>query len=273
MTRLARPSTTILAVVLVSLLTTANACDPESLPEEEEVEEPLPELAEDTTDSAQPEESPAADPAGAKLAARMEAGIGTRGTAHVSMRIQGPQVLRIEGDTSYAPKSSASDVRISSPDLGDKPARLILVGDDAFMALPGFTPPGKWFVVPTNNDNFGSLVEAGGAVQLDDFTAGFEEAATEVTPRGEKTLDGQTFEAFQVRIDPDQYLDALGEVPDDVPRNFTVELLLDDQDRPRRMSYDAAGSGVVLDMTKWGEPVDIDAPPKGDRIKLPARFR
>ncbi len=275
MRHLLRRSTVLLTAVFVVLATTAESCDDDSTPAGDAAEEaeaqPVEEAVEESEGESVGETASAEEPG--DLARRIESGVGDSGTAHVAMRIDGPVEMLVEGDTEYGPKVSATDVRISTPDLGEKPARMILADKKAFMALPGVTPKGKWFVIPASSKDFGGLLDAGGSVQMDGFTSGFEDGVAKVTPQGEKSVGGQSYAAYRLRMDPKAYLDAVGESPAGAPKKFGMNLLLDDLDRPRRMSYSVGGNDVVVDFTQWGEPLDIEAPTKGARIALPAPLR
>jgi hypothetical protein len=48
-----------------------------------------------------------------------------------------------------------------------------------------------------------------------------------------------------------------------MPKNLTYDMWLDDQDLLRRMQFEVAGQTVDMSMSKWGEPVSIEAPPAG----------
>lgn len=270
-----RRTATATAAVALAVLTSASGC--ESNPEPEP---PLPEDAgevvqvepEETAETEETEETEGGGgpSTGAELAARMQDGVGKRGSASVRMRVTGPEVLQIQGVTTYGP-DSASDLRISSPDLGGAAARMILVEDEVFVSLPGATQKGTYFRIPTGNRAFSSLVDAGESVGLDDLTDGFEQGVTDVTAQGTRTVDGADFDVFVARVDPAAFDDALGETAEVAA--FDMELLVDEEYRPRRISYEVEDVGVVLDLTDWGKPVAIDPPKAGDVVRLPPQLR
>jgi hypothetical protein len=62
--------------------------------------------------------------------------------------------------------------------------------------------------------------------------------------------------------------DKLGSVPD-VPKTVEADLWLDGQDHVRRFSMDAKGTTVQVDLTKWGESVEVQAPSPKDVVEAP----
>lgn len=267
MGRSATRTTIVAAAVAVAVLASASGCETEPEP-------PLPEDEAGEIVEVEPEEtqgSGGGDPTTpGELAERMQKGIGESGSAQVRMRLTGPEVLQIRGVTTFGP-DSASDLRISSPQLGGRAARMIFVDEQVFVSLPGATQRGKFFRIPTGNRAFGNLVDAGDSARLDGFTEGFEQGATDVTAQGTETVDGTEFDVYVVKIDPAAFDDAPAEAGE--LDAFDMELLVDDEYRPRRVSYDVEDVGIVLDMTDWGEAVDISPPKAGDVVRLPAQLR
>ena len=48
-----------------------------------------------------------------------------------------------------------------------------------------------------------------------------------------------------------------------MPENLTYDMWLDDRDLLCRMQFEVAGQTVDVSMSKWGEPVSVEAPPAG----------
>jgi hypothetical protein len=57
-----------------------------------------------------------------------------------------------------------------------------------------------------------------------------------------------------------------------MPETITYQVWLDGQDRMRRMRLDIQGTRLQIDISDWGEPVDITAPPRSALVKTPPGF-
>lgn len=96
---------------------------------------------------------------------------------------------------------------------------------------------------------------------------------------GEEEIDGVRVHRYDITMKPafvrkklaakaaqaGQELPAGFKVP-----KFTYEIVVDDQNLMRRLSVTTAGTTVGIDMSKWGEPVSVKAPPASKVDELPA---
>ena len=98
----------------------------------------------------------------------------------------------------------------------------------------------------------------------------FEDAIEDFRPVGSARLDGVSTTRYRVTVDSRKVLaNLLG--PDlmaarsalgPLPRTLIYDVWVGEGDNlPRRMTYAVMGNTVVMHLTDWGEPVDIQAPP------------
>jgi len=99
---------------------------------------------------------------------------------------------------------------------------------------------------------------------LEGAVTGFEEAGTE-------TVDGQETTKYVLQVDTKKVFARQGtQLPPgvDVPDTLDYTFWLNDENLPLRIAIDMGGLGTVeMDITGWGEPVDIQAPPANQITK------
>ncbi len=54
-----------------------------------------------------------------------------------------------------------------------------------------------------------------------------------------------------------------------MPETLTYDMWLDDKDLLRRMQFDLSGVKMDMLMSRWGEPVEVQAPPADAIVESP----
>lgn len=200
---------------------------------------------------------------------RLESGMGEEGSAHVALAVKAPSArLDAEGDTTYGPDGSEMRLTMQLPQAGGRKITVLIDDGTAYMSLGGVTPPGKFFKVPANSPALASLNS--GSLSPAESIKGFEAGLERVEHLGPDQIRGEDVEHYELTLDAVKTLEAMGnkQVPGMPPR-LVYDLWLDDQDRMRRATYELSGVQVVMDITDWGKPVDIQPPAKADLVKAP----
>ncbi|MDX6327283.1 MAG: lipoprotein LprG, partial [Nocardioidaceae bacterium] len=139
-------------------------------------------------------------------------------------------------------------------------------------SAPGFTEPGKFFVIDRDTVRSMPSVPGLSGVSPEDVFTAARAAVVGVDDLGSANLAGTSTTHYRVRLDPAKAVQVLGA---DVPRTRTsagktaVDVWLDGSDRIRRISGDLHGTHVDVELSSWGEPVSIEAPPAGDVVQGP----
>lgn len=196
------------------------------------------------------------------------------GTAHVVMETTGAAAMTSEGDISYDKEAPSMSMTTKSAQGGDMEMRL--VDGMLYMQIPNMTPPGKFVEIdPTDKSNPMAQSYGGMTNQMDPLASvkSLEKAITKVKKVGEEKVDGEDTDHYQLTVDTATMLkQAGGQAPQEqsgIPETLTYDLWLDDDDLMRKMSMDVAGTKLDMQLSKWGEPVDIEKPAAGDIVKQP----
>ncbi len=196
------------------------------------------------------------------------------GSAHVSVSMTGALSLTGEGDVGYDAGDPQMQMTMKVAQLGARRISLRFVDGIAYLSIPRLTPAGTWLRVdPEDRSNplsksFGPLSE-----QMDPMRAiaGMQAAVRRVRYVGPATVDGVATDHYVMTVDTEAALTAMKQKPPaGMPEQLAYHLWLDDRDLLRRMRFEAAGQRTVMTMSRWGEPVRVQAPPAGRVAKSPA---
>lgn len=191
-------------------------------------------------------------------------------SSHVEMKIDAAgQKAKAVGDVQIG--ASAAETKVAMKmDLGSSGAgsfELRLVGGAFYINL-GPLSQNKFAKIDLNDKSnpigsqYGDLLD-----QLDPSKQlqQFKDAMTSLEKKGEPVeLDGVKAQPYEVTLDTTK-IESLSELPDgagSVPKEIVYTMFVGPDNLPRRITTDVAGSAVVMDYSKWGEPVDIKAPSK-----------
>ena len=205
----------------------------------------------------------------AAFIAGLKSGASSATTAHVTMDVQAAtERITMESDTKI---DGANPAMRMSMDMGSQlKLQLILVGQKMYMkGMPGVAA-GKWAVVDSKSQlgkqMESSLAQADPTKMYDQF----DKAVTAVKPLGEDTVDGDKAYKYELTLDTKSMTDALpAEGADQMPDTITYIAWVDEANHLRKVTFDVKGAKATMTMSKYGEPVDITAPPADQTVKAP----
>jgi hypothetical protein len=188
------------------------------------------------------------------------------------IEMQGERAV-LTGDLSIGESlaKTSFDIEMSAPSLGDD-ISLILV-DNTLYQKTGDAAPGRYFALDLadrSNPLGAFYTQLLGQSDPAGIVRAFEDAIHDFCPVGTARLDGVSTTRYRVTADTRKVLgrllgadlmatlSALGPLP----QTLTYDVWLGDDNLPRRMTYAVMGNTVLIDLTAWGEPVDIQAPPQ-----------
>lgn len=195
-------------------------------------------------------------------------------TSHVSMQIEGAgSPVTAEGDVAVGktPADTAMSMTMSMGAAGLGSMAMILVDKTLYMKVDKVTGD-KYAAIDLDDSSspiaqqFGSITEQlDPSRQLDQF----KKALTSLEKKGEpETIDGVQAQPYELTLDTSK-IAGLGAAGAAMPETLTYTMYIGPDDLLRRVTADVAGSTVRADYSKWGEDVDIKAPP-ADQVSADA---
>jgi hypothetical protein len=193
-------------------------------------------------------------------------------SAHLEMKlgIQG-QAITMSGDMSIGTslKATGLEMTMSVPGLGGDMSVIFVDGimyisagpnSDKYFSLD-LAKPGSPF-----GDLYKQTIEQANPFSI---TESFDGAIEDFETVGSDKIDGTTTTHYRITVDTKKALaktlgaDALQPgMLDSMPATLTYDVWVGDDDNlPRRMEFDMMGTSGQINMTKWGKPVHVEAPP------------
>lgn len=197
------------------------------------------------------------------------------GSAHVALETTGGMATEADGDISYAGGSPSMQMTMT-PQLGAGPSEIRLVDGTLYLQIPGITPEGKFHAIdPKSMGAAGAF--RGMTDQLDPLKSirAMGSALEKVELVGQEKVDGTSTDHYLVTVDLAEML-AKTKAPTQglsgLPKTVTYDMWLDEGDRPRKMAFEIAGTSLEMELSEWGEPVDIEKPAAADITRQPLRL-
>lgn len=140
---------------------------------------------------------------------------------------------------------------------------LIGIGADRYLQATGVTPAGKWLKVPSGNGvpvSFAAIDPVG-------MVGRFNKGMTKFAYVGAAKIDGAQVQHYRLTIDQQKFLKAtgqgLGSANLGSSETLTEDLYLNDDNTLRRVVLSLPGGvgNTQVDVTNWGKPITIQAPP------------
>lgn len=142
-----------------------------------------------------------------------------------------------------------------------------LIGEVAYVAIPGLTPSGKFFKITASTPRLGSLTRSLGNFDATKFGAMLAAHITQLKYIGPSAIGRSTVYRYTVTVNARHALTELGSLsplskPDVSRAPSTVHevLYLNADDTLRRATMALRGQTMIVNMTRWGKPVHVAAP-------------
>lgn len=211
----------------------------------------------------------------ADFIADLKAGIESASTAKMSMTMDlGESPIEAEGEMDYSGDEISMDMTMDSA-MTQEPLQLVLVDNVMYMNM-GQMSNQKYIKYDLSDPKNLPPGMEGMADQLDPLAAfdSLDEALTSVTFVGDEDVDGEELGHYELTMDTSK-IETMADVPSSagLPDEITYDLWLDDDNRMRQMNMVmemATTAEIEAKIFEWGEPVEIEAPAKGDVVEAPA---
>jgi hypothetical protein len=199
----------------------------------------------------------------ASFVSAMKAGMSNVSSAHVSMQLEGQgQKVSMDGVTKVDAKDPAMKMTMS---MGGMDIDLIVLGGKVYVkGIPGAAAEGKWAQFDKNSPVAKSMLESASGADPTRMFDEFEKALTDVRYVGPETVDGEQLQKYAVKLDTTKV--QTGDAAS-LPKTIDYDVWLDSKDRMRKVTFDLSGVKADMRMDKYGEPLDIKAPPASQVVK------
>ena len=109
----------------------------------------------------------------------------------------------------------------------------------------------------------GNLVDQMSSFGPESSISAMQGAVQDVQYAGSDTVDGTKVDKYHVTVDSSSLAKTLGATAGsaDLPKTVAYDLYVDHDHLMRRIDMTVNKQHIVMTVSKWGEPVDIAAPP------------
>lgn len=193
-----------------------------------------------------------------ELLTALKSAFGDEATVHMDMKMTGGGAdMDMTGDMKMSDDGTEMDIKAT----GGQEFALIAV-DDTYYVSETATDPTYTKLPP---EAAAMMKQQFASADIRSSFAAFDSGLQEVRSNGREEVDGDELCAYTLTVDAKKAMKAQGQstLPAGMPKTITYELLLTDDDHMRRMSFEIEPIEMVMDMTEWNEPVDIEAPKVG----------
>jgi len=205
-------------------------------------------------------------------------GLTDASTAHLTMSMKGgPASMTMEGDVDYSSTPPEMSMSMTNEMLGEGKIEVRLVDGVMYMQMPQLGK-GRWIKIDlaaADSPLGGDLLK-----QMNPETQlkAMKDAVTKVEYVGDERVDGDSLKHYTMTVRSDAFRDLQGQLgktgagaTDKLPSVLTYDVWTD-QDGMLRQTEVALGDlgSVTTTMSDWGDPVDIEAPPADDVMKMPS---
>lgn len=227
---------------------------------------------ETATSSAPTSAAPVADGKVDKAAfiSKLKAGTANATTAHVAMDIGGAgQSITMSGDTKLDASNPSMQMKMKMQGMN---LQMLLIDKKVYLkGLPNL-PAGKWASFDEKSEVGKQMSRAATQADPKRMYDQFENGLTKVEKIGSETVDGESMTKYALTLDSKK---ALGSATAStagaasLPKTIDYTAWVDAKDHLRKVSFDVSGVKATVNMSKYGEPVDITAPAAKDVVKVP----
>jgi hypothetical protein len=203
----------------------------------------------------------------AAFVAALKKASSTATSAHVTMTMDASgQSVTMVGDTKV---DAANPAMKMSMDMTGVKIQLIVVDEKIYMkGFPGL-PAGKWAVLDSTSPQGKELADSLSQADPTKMYDQFDQAVTDVKFIGKDAVDGESMDKYELTLDTKAMEADLGSDAGKLPDTLTYTAWLDGDDHLRKVTFDILGTKADMTLSKYGEPVDITAPPASETVKAP----
>lgn len=183
--------------------------------------------------------------------------------------VDGTEDLAAAGSVDLNGASPAAQLSLDVPPMGALDVRL--VDGNAYVNIPELTPEGKFFKVPADELGDFGVTDVTDSLDLNSMMDQWTAGSPEITFVGAEDVNGATTDHYEITIDAEAALDAVGETaPADVDLSeaVTTGIWVGQDDHLAKMVIGIDGGSATVNFDNWGSDVTIEAPAAADLMEF-----
>ncbi len=183
--------------------------------------------------------------------------------------VDGTDDLTANGSVDLDGADPAAQLSLNVPPMGALDVRL--VGGTAYINIPELTPEGKFFKVPADQLGEFGMADVTDSLDLDTLMDQLGAGSPTITFVGAEDVNGAVTDRYDITLDPQAALDAVGETapPDmDLSEVVTTSIWVGQDDHLAKMVLGIDGGSATVDFDNWGSDVNIEAPAAADVMEF-----
>ena len=189
-------------------------------------------------------------------------------TVHVSMGLDGAgQTMSMEGDSRTDPKDPAVKLTMSASGLD---LDMVLIDKKIYIkGIPGQGDAKRWAGLRREQHDRQAVRRVGRQARPDGHVRGLRQGRHRSQAARFGDVDGEQLEKYELTLDTTKMagVTALPDASAKLPATLTYTAWLDADNRMRRVVFDVSGVKATMKLSKYGEAVDITAPPAAQVVK------
>ncbi len=181
----------------------------------------------------------------------------------------GTEDLTANGSVDLDGADPAAQLSLDVPPMGALDVRLI--GGTAYINVPELTPVGKFFKVPADQLGEFGMANVTNSLNLDSLMEQLDTGAPQITFVGAEDVNGATTDHYEITLDPQAALDAVGETAPpgvDLTEGVTTGIWVGQDDHVAKMVIGIDGGAATISFDNWGADVNIEAPAAADIMEF-----
>ena len=196
-------------------------------------------------------------------------------SVHMTMRMG--TLMRARAVADYSGSSPSAEMSTTLSYAGRKVTMQVrVIGGTSYIAVTGLTPAGKFVKVDKDTPGLGALTKSLGSSDPSKLTTAFSQGVSTVKYLGPAEVGGTRTYHYALTVDTSKALGAMGldsvvgSSGKGVPDSLTEQVYLNADNTLRRGVIEVKGQKGHFDLTGWGEPVQVKAPPASKVMTLPS---
>lgn len=181
----------------------------------------------------------------------------------------GTEDLTATGSVNLDQAEPAAQLQVNVPPMGSLDVRF--VDNTAYINIPELTPEGKFFEVPADELGQFGVSDVTESLDLNQLMDQWQAGKPDVTFVGAEEVNGAQTDHYEVTLDPQAALDAVGETAPsdmDLSQSLTTDIWVGEDNHLAKMKLDIDGASATVNFDNWGNDASIEAPAAADVMEF-----